>query len=88
MHIRCSGAADTIKFSPFNIEPVAAQTLKVNGKAVTIAAKKDRLMFLVQADYAAFVQTEPQALPSQTAEEVNLAFGITAAKLGGRETTR
>lgn len=80
--------SDTIKFSPFNIEPVAAQTLKVSGKTLTIAAKKDRLMFLVPADYAAFAQTDTQALPSQTAEELNVAFGITPAKPGGRETTR
>lgn len=80
--------SDTIKFSPFNIEPVAAQTLKVEGKTVTIAAKKDRLMFLVPADYAAFAQTDTQALPTQTAEALNVAFGITAAKPGGRESTR
>ena len=80
--------SDTIKFSPFNIEPVAAQTLKVSGKTVTIAARKGRLIFLVPADYAAFAQTDTQALPSQTAEELNVAFGITAANPGGRETTR
>lgn len=80
--------SDTIKFSPFNIEPVAAQTLKVSGKTVTIAAKKDSLMFLVPADYAAFAQTDTQALSTRTAEELNVDFGITVAKPGGRESTR
>lgn len=80
--------SDTIKFSAFNIAPVAAQSLKVKGKTVTIAAKKDHLMFFVPADYAAFAQADTQALSSQTADALNLAFGITTAKPGARESTR
>lgn len=80
--------SDTIKFSSFNIEAVAAQTQKVKGKTVIIAAKPDHLMFFVPVTYEAFARADAEPLSAKTAEELNVEFGVTAAKAGGRESTR
>ncbi len=82
--------SDTIKFSSFNITAVAARTEKVGGKTVTIPGRPDHLMFFVPASYEAMASAFEPPLGTDSADALNVAFGITPAqaKPGVRESTR
>jgi hypothetical protein len=79
---------DTIKFSEYNILPVAASTTTVGGKKVTTRALPDRLKFFVPVSYEATARADTQPLDSQSAETLNAQYGITTAKSTGPESTR
>ena len=80
--------ADTIKFSEYNIAAVKAQTVERAGKKTVVPAQPNHLVFFLPQGREVHAEALAKRLGSDTADALNQAFGITAAKGGGAESTR
>ena len=79
--------SDRIKFSEFNVAAVKPSTVKRNGKDVRLAGHPDHLMFFVPVGYAAYAKSD-SGLGTESAEDLNEAHGVVAAKAAAGESTR
>jgi uncharacterized protein (TIGR02594 family) len=73
----------TIKFSPFNIRPVAAEErVRSDGKKIKRKAKTDRLLFFVPTAYYEQAQKDDKNLEEKRADQLNKDFGIKSNRNG------